>query len=254
MEDRNDVSGQSQFSHAEWTGLTHLLKERTQTQILTANFIDEYRLIGTARRSDEHVLMLWDTSDKTSDDSTPPLGLILKTKPQFIVFPGLCFPKYGLNQELPFRENHSMGIVAMTLCNPSHGTTPIGTYTIPVGALSKLPPVGKLEWSEWRHVATPIENPQTAPPHTLHILHSRVLNVYKIHDPHRSAFFLQVRDFSLRSRRQKVQDDPSAPFPSCTVQEFTLDIDDFRAEFHFTDSGILVTSVRVHVMAGVLKH
>ncbi|KAF9790586.1 hypothetical protein BJ322DRAFT_1017263 [Thelephora terrestris] len=95
--------------------------ERTQTRIMTARFIDEYRLIGTVRRSDKNVLILWDTSSDTTNDHMRPHGLILETKPRNVS--GLTVPDYNMNHELPFRESHSSGVVAFTLRHPGFEAT-----------------------------------------------------------------------------------------------------------------------------------
>ena len=236
------------FSCLERTSLTHLLKERTQTRIAIAHFVDECRLIGIVCRGDKHILMLWDTSNDTPTNSIRPLGLVLETGPRHVPFSGLSVPRYNMNHELPFRENRSMGIVVFRICNPSHELTFIEIYAIPVGTLAKFPPVGKLEWSKWQCFATLAGVRPPGPPRLSHILHSWALNVHIPHGSRRSEVILQVYDFSLRSRRRKARDDPSAPFPSYTVQEFPLNPNYRTSSLEFTDSGILVTLVRIYVI------
>ena len=152
-----------------------------------------------------------------------------------------------MNHELPFHQDHSMGIVAFTLRNfPSSETTFVELYTIPVRTLAKFPPAGKLEWCEWRHFATSIGN-HPIPSHTCkHVLYSQGLSVYGPQDTLRLT--LQIYDFSLRSRKRKIQCDPSAPLPPYTVQEFPLDVHRFRPFFDITESGIIVRFVRIYVM------
>ena len=179
------------------------------------------------------------------------LGFVLEIKPRYVATPVLGVPKYNLNHEPPFRENRSMGVVVFRICNPSNNPATIEIYTVSVGALAKLPPVGKLEWSEWQRFATLIEtrdNRRDRLRFGYHILHSRALNVHKPHGSRQSKVILQVHDFSLRSRRREARDDPSAPFPSCTVQEFPLDRKYHNASFEFTESGILVTLVRIYMV------
>ena len=235
------------FSCLERTSLTHLLKERTQTRIAIAHFVDECRLIGIVCRGDKHILMLWDTSNDTPTNSIRPLGLVLETGPRHVPFSGLSVPEYNMNHELPFHQDHSMGVVAFTLRNfPSNETTFVELYTIPVRTLAKLPPAGKLEWCEWRHFAASIGN-HPIPSHTCqHVLYSQGLSVYGPRDSLRLT--LQIYNFSLRSRKRKVQGDLSAPLPPYTVQEFPLDVHRFRAFFDITESGIIVKFVRIYMI------
>ena len=232
------------LSRSEQISLTHLLKERSR-MTTSARFIDEYRLVGTVYRNYETFLMLWDASNDTSNGSTRPLGLVLDTKPWDVGFPVLSVPEYNMNHELPFRENRSMGVVLFKICGPSYKPfTEI--YAIPVGTLAKFPPVGRLGWWEWRRFATLTEISPPSPSSISHILHSRALN---FHVPRNSSeVILKVHDFSLRSRRQKAREDPSAPFPSYTVQEFPLDPKYNADSLEFMDSGIFAALVRIYVI------
>ena len=240
------------FPGLELTGLTHLLKGLTQSRIASAYFIDEYRLIGTVPSGDTNALILLDTS--TVCGRCP--GPIFEIGPPHVAIPCLKGPKYNVHHTQPFRENPSMGIVALVFRDLDPGTeTTFGgqMYIIPARTLINFAQrIGTGEcvpWRGWQHLAIPL-GPFFVPSLS-HILHSQVLSIHNAGPSIRSKSVLRVHDFSLRSRRRKVQGDPSEPLPPYTVQEFPLDADYLSSLFKLTESGILVTSVRIYT---ITKH
>ena len=196
------------------------------------------------------MVVLWDTSN----DCNHSPGLVFEIEPQYADL-RLEIPSYDMNHVLPFREVHSMGIIAFAFCaiNPGTETTAARTYIVSVGTLASFSPrIGTAEcvpWKEWQHFATPIGH-HLAPLRT-RIFHSQMLSVHRANSSVRSTSVLRIYDFSFRSRRRKVQQNPSAPLPPYTVQEFPLGANYRTSSFEFTEAGVLVTSVRI---CAIIRH
>lgn len=214
---------------------------------MTLDFIDEYRLIGTVFRDQKIMLTLWDSSNDCNLQDPP--GLTFELGPDYVGVPDANFRNREVNHVLPFQESPSTGIAALAVLrrHPSSEMAASRTLIIPVKTLAnfslRIGTVERVPWQDWQQFATPTELRQ-APSHT-HILHSQVLSVRGADDSARSTSVLRVYDFSLRSRRRKVQDDPSALLPPYTVHEFQFDAAYHTSSFDFTEGGILVTSVRI---------
>jgi hypothetical protein len=222
-----------------------------QAQIITAHFIDQYRLVGSVRRGRGVVLMLWDTSN---DRSHLP-GLVFETGPGDTTSLDLDLGVHDHEMEhaLPFCENHSMGLVAFSFRRRESSAMGEPTYIIPVGDLVRftqlMGTVERVPWQDWQRFTTPI-GIRWVPSH-IYITHSQVLSVHRANSSPRSTSILRIHDFSLRSRRRKVRDDPSVPLPPYTVQEFPLNVRYRSSSFEFTEGGILVASVRIHM---IMRH
>ena len=233
-----------------------LLKEHIQTRTLTAHFIDGYRLFGTVCPDRRTMLMLWDSSNPCSSEDPP--GVIFEPGQNF-VYSDIHgnIRNHEMNHVLPFRESPSMGITALVAhtAHPITGTPIRRILIIPVGALVSLARrIGEAAYvprEDWLHFAIPIElHPIAA---YTHVLHSQVLNVQRAGNTPGSTSILRVWDFSLRSRRQQVQNDPSAPLPPYTIRVFPFDANYQDSLFDFTEGGVLATSVRIYVIASHAK-
>jgi len=246
------VSHSISFACNKQTNLMGALKEHIQKGILTARFIDEYRLFGAVRPDRGTTLMLWDSSNPHNPKDPP--GIIFEPGPNSIYSDVHRNARnHETNHVLPFRECPSMGIIALVAHtkHPITGTTIRRTLVIPVGTLAsfarRIGEAAYVPWEVWSRFAVPIELNPTAP--FAHILHSQVLAVQKVENPLGPTSILRVWDFSLRSRRRQVQSDPSASLPPYTIRVFPLDADYQDSLFDFTEGGVLVTSVRIHVIA-----
>jgi hypothetical protein len=225
------------------------LKEHTQAKAICARFIDEYRLFGTVGLGPETAL--WDSTSTLNPQVQP--GLVFELGPDYSLKSNHDWDAHDheMNHALPFRESPSMGITGFTVFT-KHSTTAkqllifqvrdIVSFAHRIGTIPYVP------WQDWLHFATPIELPLTFP-HT-RILHSQVLDVCRASvssaDPRP---ILRIWDFSFRSRRQQVQDDPSAPLPPYTTREFPLDVGYRWSKIHMTEGGVLFTRVRIHAIA-----
>lgn len=213
---------------------------------VTAHFIDEYRLFGTACPDRNTMLMLWDSSNPCNPVDPP--GILFEPGPNYVYSNvDRNTRNHETNHVLPFRESLSMGITAF-VAHTEHPVTKMvirRVLIIPVktlvGFARRIGEITYVPWQDWLHFATPIELPP-ASPHT-HILHSQVLSVHETGSAPGSTSILRVWDFSLRSRRREVQNNPSAPLPPYTVQEFPFGADYRNSAFDFTEGGVLATSV-----------
>lgn len=215
-----------------------LSKEHIQSCRNTTYFIDEFRLIGTVRRDHKTMLMLWDSSTDYDLHDSP--GLMFGAKPNYRI-DVICrnHRNYGTSHGLPFRGSPPLGITAFTTYGPT-ATAP-RVLIIPVRALVSFAHlIGKVEyvtWQDWYQFTVPIGH---FPGLVRRILHSQVLSVHRRSSVPVSTSVLRVFDFSLRSRRRKVKDDPSAPLPPYTVQEISFDTAYYGSAFGFTEGGVFV--------------
>ena len=231
--------------------LTDDLKERVPIRGKYVRFIDDYRLIGTPYRTNTKALTLWDTSTQQNCEFP---GLALEQESQFDRLARPYIPIYGTNHGLPFCVSPYKNIAAFTAEKEAtaDGGAVTQTFVINlVGVLASFAPrIGTVEsvpWQEWQHLVTPI-------PIGVHspfggALHSGILEVRPTGHLPGSTLELRVFDFSLLSRRRKVQDDPSAPLPQYTVQKFPLSGKYRYPCLNFMEGGILIESVRVHLVA-----
>lgn len=228
------------------TNLTGLPKGHVRAGHISASFIDEYRLFGTVRPDRETMLMLWDSS-KVHTSRDPP-GMVFQLGPNYVDDDmGPAIRNHEMNHILPFRESPSMGVVGLVVYKKPMIRS---VLIIPVRTLASFVPGTRatyVPWQNWLHFATPIE--LTSVSSLPHILHSQVLSVHGAGGTLGSTSILRVLDFSLRSRRRQVQDDPSAPLPPYTVRESPFDAEYRNSTFDFTEGGVLATSVRIYVIA-----
>ena len=213
------------------------------------HFIGEYRLFGTVCPDGETTLVLWDTSN-TRTPRDPP-RLVFEPGPDWVYSSAdQNIRSREVNHLLPFRESPSMGIARIVIYakNPITRLMDRRVLIVPVRTLvsfaHRIGPVTHVPWQDWLHFAT--LTPVSSSPH---VLHSQLLSVLGAEDSLGSTSILRVMDFSLRSRRREVQDDPSAPLPLFTVREFPFDADYYYYKFDFTEGGVLTTPARTHVIA-----
>lgn len=191
------------------------------------------------------MLMLWDSSD-THTPRDPP-GLIFEPGPDYVYSSvDQSTSNHETNHALPFRGSPSTGIAGFVVYvdNPIAKMTIRRVLIVPVRTLVSFSRrIGTVPWQDWLHFATPTPNSLYT-----HVLHSQVLSVFGAGESPGSTSILRVLDFSLRSRRRQVQDDPTAPLPPFTILEFPFDADYHNSAFDFTDGGVLVTTVRIYVI------
>ena len=168
-----------------------------------AAFFIECRLIGAVLHDRESMLTPWD-SRKGCDLRGPP-GLIFETGPNYL--PSVVdrsLRNYETNHVLPFHDGSSMG---MGFAAHSNMTSTTQALVVPVRTLASfahgIGTVERVPWQEWLPFATPIELLLFFSPRS--ILHSRVLNVHRADNSFTPRSVLRVHNFSLLSRRRKVQ-------------------------------------------------
>lgn len=223
----------------ERTKLTGLFKEYTKAQLLTADFIDEYRLIGTIYDSHKTEPMLWDSSYDCVPSDHP--GLVFESGPSYVAVLHQDPHDGRWDHALPFYESPSTGVAALVV-RMQGPFSEMATCVIPVGALTNFAhmtgTVDRIPWEDWKHHLTPL-------PLCIHLLHSHALTVQPTDDSTRAGCILRVHDFSRFSRRREARKVPSAPLPPYTVREFQLDVPYYESSFDLTEGGVLVTTVRI---------
>jgi hypothetical protein len=237
------------FFPSQGTNLIEPLQEHTETKAIFAHFIDEYRLFGKAGRE----TTLWDSTGTHNPQVSS--GLVFELGPDYIldINEDRDTHNHETNHTLPFRESDSMSITGfMVYTKHSTMTKQLLIFRVRdlVGFADKIGTVAHVPWQDWLHFATLIELPLVSP--HIRIFRSQVLNVCGT-DASTEPASIRVWDFSLRSRRQQAQDDPSAPLPLYTIREFPLDAEYRRSAFRITEGGVLVTSVRIRAIASHAK-
>ena len=232
------------------------LKERVRLWGKCVRFIDDYRLIGTPFGTNTKALRLWDTSIQRNRGFP---GLALELESQFDQFTGPYIFTYCTDHGLPFCESPYKNIAIFMADKEATADGGAVTQTFVVNLVGVLasfaPRIGTVEsvpWQEWQHLVTPIPA-GVHPPLFSGVFHSEVLEVHPTSDPSGTTLELRISDFSLLSRRRKVQDDPSAPLPQYTVQKFLLSEKYHHPWFNFMEGGILIESVRTHVVANLVE-
>jgi len=186
------------------------------------------------------MLMLWDSSNDYNIQDSP--GLMFDPGPNHrIEVIHRNHRNYGTSHDLPFRGSAPLGIAAFTTYGPTKTATQV--MIIPVRTLVSFTHlIGKVEhvpWQDWHQFAVPIG---LFPGLAHRILHSQVLSVHRRNVVPEPTSVLRVYDFSLRSRRRKVKDKPSAPLPPYTVQEISFGAAYYGSAFGFTEGGVFVGS------------
>ena len=230
---------------SQGTNLIEPLQEHTQTEVIFAHFIDEYRLFGTVGPGPETTL--WDSAGTRNPQDLP--GLVFELGPDYGLGNNEDRDTHEMNHVLPFRESSSMSITGFMVYT-KHSTVTKKLLIIPVRNLisfaCRMGTTTYVPWQDWLHFATLIELPPVSP--RMHIFHSHVLNVHRAVSSTEPRSILRVWDFSFRSRRRQAQDDPSAPLPPYTMREILFDAKYYHPMFQITEGGVLITRVRIQAI------